>query len=208
MRGLGEMPRARDILVALIFGLGLAAGGALLVLRQPARFLSFATVLIDQPQAIADSKDASIVDKLSRLRFKYGGLARTSLVAAPVATKLELPERLVLRSINSTIIQQTLLFTIEARAGRPATAQRIAQATAEQIAVYAQQEQDADQVPADRQIRLEVVIPADRGVKFTPTNSRLYTITGLGGVLGLIAGYVLMRLIAPDIARRDKLRGG
>jgi hypothetical protein len=175
-----------------------------LVLRQPARFLSAATVLIDQPVAIANSNDASIVDKLSRLRLKYGGLARTSVIAGPVAQKLELSDRLVVRSVSSTIVPQTLLFTIEARARGAMLAQKIAQAAAEQVAAYAQQEQEANAIPADKQFKLTVVINADRGFKFTPTNSRLMAVAAVGGLMGLAFGYVLMRLAAPA----DDGRGG
>jgi hypothetical protein len=190
--------------VALIFATGLAAGGAVLVLREPARFISAATVFIDQPQV----KVAADIDKLSRLRLKYGGLARTNVTAAPVAEKLQLPERLVQRSLSSTIIPQSLLFTIEARTRGAKSAQEIAQAAAEQIAVYAKQEQDATQIPANEQVRLSVVINADRGVKFAPPSSRLITVSVLAGVLGLAFGYVVMRLIAAESRPQDQPGAG
>jgi hypothetical protein len=172
------------------------------VMRQPARFLSAATVMIDQPARLAEGTAADI-DKLSRLRLKYVGLIRTTVTAGPVAEKLGVPEPIIRRSLAGTIIPQSLLFTVESRARRPELAQRVAQAGGEQIAAYAKQEQDSLGIAPEKQFKLTVVVAAEPGAKFSPTTSRLQAVAVAGGVIGIATGYIFMRLIAPSKRRDD-----
>lgn len=183
-------------MIAIIAALFVAGAGAVYTRRQPRIFFSAATVMIDQPKLLFRAENPGIVEKLSQLRLKYAGIARTSIVYRPVAERLDLPEGLVRRAISLGAIQRTLLMLIQAQARTPKLSQSISQAAAEELMKYAKAEQDSLQIPDEQKIVFTILDPALPGVKISPRNSRVITVTATSGILTLLVVFIGARLLS------------
>lgn len=185
-------PRALAIPVALV----LAAVGAAAVLAGAPMYQSSATLIIDQPRAIAASGDGSVIDKLSRLRYKYSGLVDTERITVPVAQQTGVPERTVAKALYATVDPLSLLLVIGARGTNATQVRRLASAAANELVSYVQQEQAAAQIPATNRFTFAVVVPVQDVTKISPTSSRAGAVAvalGLIGLGGTLAATALLR---------------
>lgn len=191
----------RNPLLAAAVGLlvgGLVAGSFLV--RSPV-YRSTATLLIDQPAAIALSPNEGLIAKLSRLRFKYTDLVSTDRIAEPVAADLGLATGEVAGSVSASAPANSLLLHVTARNNDPETARRIAQATAEQVAEDARREQIEVGVDPGRRFSFVLVDEASGAAKVQPSTRRA---AGAAGVSGLLAaGAVLATgwFLVPGVRR-------
>jgi uncharacterized protein involved in exopolysaccharide biosynthesis len=186
-----------NLTVAILIACVVAAGGALVVRhRSTPTYQSAASLLIDQPQAIAASLDAGIILKLGAVRIKYSELLATEVIAGPTASRLGLPEGYVAASLFSVVNPGSLLLVIGARGRDPLVTQREAEAAAEQVALTASAEQSANQIPVLQRYVFRLVIPASRGGKLPQSKKRM---AAVGGGLGVVAGaaaYLLLQLLS------------
>lgn len=188
-------PRPRDIILALLIGAIVAAGGAAAVLRQDPLYFSRATLLIDQPRAVATSPDEGPIVKLSRLRFKYAGLVSTSRIAGPVARDLHLSVSRVRRAVRGVIDPLSLLLFVDVRMDDRSLVLRVAQQTAMQVIADAQQEQTSLGVQPKDRFEFSLVDQASVPDKIAPSGNRATAVAAVGGSLAAAAVYVLMRLL-------------
>jgi capsular polysaccharide biosynthesis protein len=175
-------------LVAAIAGFGYAGT------REPSYVASAAT-LLDQPLVLGASRDAGVVDKLSRLRLKYAGILRSDDVLVPVAQELDEEQGDLFESIVTGNDPASLLLFVGARDSTPEGAIRRANALATGLSAYVDREQ-ATLAPRDR-VKLKVVAPAREEVQLLPT-PRQQLVAGLGSglvvlVIALGAGELLRR---------------
>jgi capsular polysaccharide biosynthesis protein len=160
-------------------------------------YLATSAVLLDEPEAVAISKDAGVIDKLSRLRFKYSGILRSDDIVNPVAERLHLPPGVVAGSIGSTGDTGSLLLFVGARSTSRTQAVALANALAEQLRTYVAKEQTANKIPALLKLELKIVSPARGAAQLTPTK-RQKQVAGAGVALATLA----VVLGVADIARR------
>lgn len=169
----------------------LAAG--LLALPGGPVWQSRATLLIDQPQAIAVSQDPGIIEKLSRLRFKYAGLVGTAdfadLVDDPTA---EAGDAQLLASVPP----DSLLLHVGARGDRD-TVQGLSDAGAAALIDYVDRELNELELAPEQRFTLTVVSPASAPQRLDGSRRGLALATLVGaGALG-VASFVLRRRTHP-----------
>ena len=192
--------RLREILVAALLAVLAAGVGAGYVLRQTPVYQSAAQLLIDQPGPIFSASDVGLLDKLVALRLKYLGIIHTALIADPVAETLKLPKGFVLGSLAGAFERTSLLMSVVAHTSQPALTQKIAQAGAEELVKYVQNELDTYKVPPEKRFFFKIVTPAGPGRKISPTRNRALTVGAAGGLTALALALILQRLIA--VSRR------
>lgn len=181
------------LLLALVFG---GAAYEIVGHRNPT-YLATAATLLDEPKALALSKDSGVIDKLSRLRFKYSGILRSDDVVDPVATKLGVPRGVVAGSIVSSGDTGSLLLFVGARSKNATQAVTLANALAQQLASYVAKEQKDNAIPALVALELRIVAPARYSAQLTPTK-RQKEVAGAGVALATLA----IVLGVMDVARR------
>lgn len=182
-----------NLLVALAIGLVCAGLGYANVMRQPDRYQSTAVMLIDQPLEIARG-DSGVVVKLNLLRAKYAALVTTSEIMAPAARAAGLPVGEMRRAQRPLYPANSLILTPFARAGSPQRARDIAQATAETLSRYVQEEQAATGLDPVQRISLRIVQNAPLGQKVSPVPRRALQVAAVAGAAGVLAGYVGLQL--------------
>ena len=187
------------LVAALAFVLGAAIAGAVTATAAPT-WQSTAILDIDQPLAVAASNNPSVLDKLSRLRFKYAGLVATELLALPVADELDEDVAVVRDRLGATAQPADLLLRVTGTAEDPETARRTADAAARVLADFVEKEQVDDQVPAPQRVVLEVVDVAAPAQQIGPARGQILVSAVLAGTL--LAGAVL--LVAALSGLRDE----
>lgn len=192
-------PLAVFVLIAL--AASLLAGGftSYYEYTRPSVYQSSATLLIDQVPAIAASGDDGVLAKLSRLRFKYLGIATTEAFAAPVAQQAGLPVGVVHAALVPSADATSLLLTLSARTGIPTRSRLIAQVAAEQMVTYVQTEQVSAHIPAAQQVTFTIVSPAGPSARVAPNHKR----AELVGVLVFLAVFVAA-LLAASLFRSER----
>lgn len=179
--------------------LGLAVGGVLAmlvgaaVLTVAARTPTYAAevaVAIDQVERLSAAEGPEIIDKLSRLRFKYAGLVRTRVIAGPVASELGRGEGEVAGAVYANVHHDSLLLTIGARHGNPDGALAIASSAAEHVVDLAATEQEEAGVAERDRFELTVVTPAEQARRVDHPGRR-------AGVVGIGLGLVLLLALIP-----------
>jgi capsular polysaccharide biosynthesis protein len=178
-----------------------AAVGYANVMRQPTRYQSHATMLIDQPLQITKG-DSGVVVKLGLLRGKYAALISTGEIMQPAAKKAGLPLGEVRAAQRPLYPPNTLTINPFAESDNPLKAQKIAQATAEALSEYVQQEQAATGLPPVERISLRVVQNAGVGGKVSPVPRRAVQVAAVAGAAGVLIAYVGLQLRS---ARRNSL---
>lgn len=192
----------RNLVLSLAVALLAAALGATLILKEPAKWSSSATLLIDDPQQLATAGDDGIINKLNQLRLKYAGLVSTSAIAGPVAQQLGIDEGTVAGSASAVPGQDSLILYTQATASSSSMAQRIAQALAEELVTYVSNENSQFQLPPNLQYSFSIVNPATGADQIAPSHSRAETVAGALAVVALIGAYVTLQLVAPRRPRR------
>jgi capsular polysaccharide biosynthesis protein len=189
-------PSLKHFLVAAVVAIAAAGLLATAVLQQPAVYASSATLIIDQPAALAESNNEGFVLKLSRIRIKYGDLAGTRALLDPVAERLNLDPGTVRATSRILVPPPSLLIFSGGESGNPVRAQQVAQTMAEEMVAYADEEQSRAGLAPEERITLSVVTPASPPGKIRPEESRAVRVAALGGALTLAVLYVLQRLLA------------
>ena len=194
----GTAPTIGSIVAGVAAGLVLAIMGVALVLSRPSEFVSQATLLIDQPRAVAASGSEGLIVKLSRLRVKYADLAVADVVVNPVAEETGVPPREVRRETYAFAPAQTLTVVAGARSGERDRAQRLADAIAEQLVAYAEDEQEALDIPEDQRVTLTLIDDASRSIRVSPSGRRATSV----GVLAFVVGTLIVAVGVPLLRDR------
>jgi capsular polysaccharide biosynthesis protein len=189
-------PSLRHVIEAAVVAILAAGLLATAVLQQAAVYSSSATLIIDQPAALAESNNEGYVVKLSRLRIKYGDLATTRALLDPVAERLNLDAATVRRISRVDVPPPSLLMFTRGESGNRVRAQQVAQTMAQELVNYVEEEQRRVGLPAEQRIVLSVVTPAPPAQKTGPNESRAARVAALGGILTFVVLYVLLRLWA------------
>lgn len=176
------------LLVAAAAAVLALLGAALLALPGGPVWQSRATLLIDQPQAIAVSQDPGIIEKLSRLRFKYAGLVGTSDFADRVEDDTESGSAQLLASVPA----DSLLLHVGARGDRDAV-QGLSDAGAAALIGYVDRELDELELAPEQRFTLSVVSPASEPQRLDTSRRglALAMLVGAGALTG--ASFVLRR---------------
>ena len=182
-----------NLLVAVAIGLFCAGLGYANVMRQPAQYQSTAVMLIDQPLAVAKG-DSGIVVKLNLLRAKYVALINTSEIAAPAAREAGLSAGEVRAAQRPLYPPNSLTLLPIARATSPQRAQKIAQATADTLSQYVQDEQAATGLPPAERLSLRIVQNAGPGSKVSPVPARARQVAAVAAAAGMLLAYVGLQL--------------
>jgi capsular polysaccharide biosynthesis protein len=182
----------------VIVGIVAAVVAAVVVASGQVKYQSVATMAIDQPRAIAASGDAGVVSKLSTLREKYTGLARTQVFDQPIADKLGVNVNAVRAQLFASAPANSLLIQIGAVTGNRAMSQRLAEAASSALTDYVQNEQQNAHIPSASQFTITEVTPAGPGVKVSPTRRRMVGAAGLAGLLGFAAVFAALSVRARD----------
>lgn len=177
------------LLATVLFVVGAAAAGLLARSVDPT-WQSTAILDIDQPRVVAAAQDPAVLDKLSRLRFKYVGLIGTDRIAAPVAAELGEDVEDVRTRLGGLAVPTDLLIRVTGTAGSPADARRTADALATVLIDFVGQEQDDDAVPPTEQVQVELVDVAAPAVQIGPARGAVAIAALLGGAFA--AGICLL----------------
>lgn len=181
---------------AVVVALLLVAGIAAAVLGASATYRAQATLLIDQPAAIAAVPSPAVFDKLSKLRLKYAGLVTTQEFSAPIGRRAGLGEEVVADALFADVQVGTLLMTVGARAPQPQRAERIAATAAGFLVDYVQREQEAAGIPPEQRFTFEVVTPVEQAVRISNATRRVALVTIATGALlalGLLTAWLRYR---------------
>ena len=167
-------------------GLVLLVGGLAAVLTAPpTTYQSAATLAIDQPRGIAEAGDAGVIEKLSRLRYKYKGLVGTQVFAQALAGATDRPEGQVAGSLFASVDPSSLLMLVGARTHQKAEARSLANDAAKHLVAYAAKEQEQAGVPPDQRFVFQVVTDA-------PVAHALGSAGRRWGVVAIVLGLVVL----------------
>ena len=180
------------VLIATVAGFLVAAG------RTPT-YAAQAATLLDQPLTVAQSQDAGVVDKLSRLRLKYAGLLQSDAVVRVAANATNLRATTVSAAEFARVDDGTLLLYVGARASTAKGAERLADALAQALVDYVDLEQVKAQIAPRDRVSMQIVTPADRAVRVLPTaRQELVSALATGMVAFVVVGAAL------DVMRRRR----
>jgi hypothetical protein len=182
-----------NLLVALAIALFCAGLGYADVMRQPAEYQSSAIMLMDQPLALTKG-DSGVVVKLNLLRAKYAALLLTSEIMAPAAREAGLSVGEMRAAQRPLYPQNSLTLLPIARTNNPQRAQKIAQATADTLSQYVQDEQAATGLAAPERLSLRIVQNAGPGNKVSPVPQRARQVAGVAAAAGMLLAYVGLQL--------------
>ena len=185
-----------NLAVALVVAFLVAGVGAVALLGQEVKYGSTATVAVDQPLVIATGGDR-VIDKLARLRAKYAPLMRTDTMTVPLAEELGVTPARVRDALRTTAPPDSLLIQVRAVTADRADSQRFAQAAAEFLADYVEQEQEADDIPAEARFEMVVVDAARRATRTSPDQRRGIAVAAVAGLIGGAVAYVILQLVRP-----------
>lgn len=171
------------LLTAVLFVVGAALAGLLARSAAPT-WQSTAILDIDQPRVVAAAQDPAVLDKLSRLRFKYVGLVGTDRIAGPVAFSLDEDVEDVRPRLGASALPSDLLIRVTGTAGDPRVARRTSDALARALVELVATEQDDDAVPPVEQVQVELVDVAAPAVQVGPARGAIGIAALLGGALG------------------------
>ncbi|HVZ78099.1 MAG TPA: hypothetical protein VG818_08990 [Gemmatimonadaceae bacterium] len=182
-----------NLLVAVAIGLICAGLGYADVMRQPAEYQSTAIMLMDQPQALTKG-DSGIVVKLNLLRAKYAALITTPEIVLPAARESGLSAGEVRSAEHPLYPQNSLTLLPIARTSSPERAQKIAQATADALTKYVQDEQAATGLDPATRLSLRVIQNAGPGLKVSPVTQRARQVALVAAAGGMLLAYVGLQL--------------
>jgi capsular polysaccharide biosynthesis protein len=188
-RALGMKPRLA-IVLGLVVALLLSIAGAMSVLHAAVTYNSTAVMLIDDPPALATAGDDGQLLKLDALRLKYQALVSTDLIAQPVATELGLPVGDVLGSTSAVVPYQSLLMDVTGTWSTPGMAQRLAQATANEVTKFVKYEAEVYNIPAVDRYTFIVIDPATAATADRPSHAHALTLAVGLAVAGFAVTFV------------------
>lgn len=188
------------LLAAVLFVLGAALAG-LLVRSAAPTWQSTAILDIDQPRVVASTQDPAVLDKLSRLRFKYIGLVGTDRIAGPVAQALGEDVAQVRDRLGAGAVPSDLLIRVTGTAGDAEVARRTSEALATVLTEFVAREQADDAVPAAERVLVEVVDVAAPAVQVGPARAKVGIAALLGGALAAGLGLLVTSRLGRSAGR-------
>ena len=188
---------ALTAILALVLALLAGAGAALYQRSKPTHYISFSTMLIDQPFAVvSDTGDATLA-KLQRLRFYYAGLVQTSVIAGPVAQQVHLPVGTVEGALNTLMSPSTFTINLFAQGRNPQESNTIAQAATNALIDYVRTQQSKLGIASVNRVTLTEVTNPAAGVKVSVSTKKQLVSAGVAFV---VVGAAFM--IVADLLRR------
>lgn len=192
-RALGKQASLAIVLGILVAALA-GAAGAWSVLRARTTWSSSAVMLIDDPPALATAGDDGELLKLDGLRTEYSALVNTELIARPVASKLHMPVGEVLGSVTATVPPEALLMDVSATWSNPVVAERLAQATANEVTFFVKYEGAAYNIPAVDRYTFKVIDPATVATADKPSHADALTLAVGLALAGFAVTFVVTQL--------------
>lgn len=180
---LARRPGPLALLLALIAAVIAAGLASLVVPDTKGAFTSTALVSLDEPKAVALARDGAILDKISRVRFKYAGLVGTDAIAGPVAKKLRIPVEQVRGRLVAAAFSTDLLLRLTCSGATSAESGRCANALALSVIEYVAAEQQANGIPPALQLVATSVQSAGPGTQGATHRKRVLGISLLVGIL-------------------------
>jgi hypothetical protein len=162
-------------------------------MRQPSQYQSSAVMLIDQPLLLTRG-DSGVVVKLNLLRAKYVALITTSEIMIPASREAGLTPGEMRAAQRPLYPQNSLTLLPIARTGNPQRAQKIAQATADALTQYVQDEQAATGLDPAERLTLRIVQNAGPGNKVSPEPQRARQVAAVSAAGGMLLAYVGLQL--------------
>ncbi len=183
----------QPLLLAIVTAVLVAAVAFVALMSATPTWQSTAVLSLDQPRAVIAADDAGLLNKLSRLRFKYIGLIGTDRVAVPVAARLKVPVEDVRGRLSGEARLEDLLLRTNGTGTSKKQAQQTADALAAQVQAEVAAEQKAAAIPAVDQVQVIVVQAAADAEKIAPGRKRALAEALLAGVLvGVAVGLGLL----------------
>lgn len=187
-----------QLVLAVVIGVFVAAVMVAVSAARDDVYESRATLLIDQPSAIASAPLEGVIQKLDRLRFKYAPLLSTSVMRRPVLESTGLRRDQVVE-LQATPRPNSLLIDVFAQAKTPQASRALAEAGAQQIAAYAATEQADIGIEEASRFLFEHVDEARPGARVSAGVERSLTIAVLAGFFAAVG--VVLVLYALRIGR-------
>jgi capsular polysaccharide biosynthesis protein len=192
---------ALTVILALVLALLAGAGAALYQRSKPTHYISFSTMLIDQPFAVAQDPGDATLAKLQRLRFYYAGLVQTAVIAGPVASELsnqyQLSTGQVENALNTLMGADTFTINLFAQGRNPQEAGAIAQSATAELIDYVKRQQQKLGIPSVQRVTLTEVTSPAAGVKVTVSTKKQLVSAGVAFV---VVGAAF--IIVADLLRR------
>jgi capsular polysaccharide biosynthesis protein len=171
------------LLLAAVVGIAVGVISSSLTSTRASTYSSTAKLLINQPKALSLADSDGVVLKLSRLRLKYIGLVGTPVIGNPVAASLHRSPAQLGGFLDAIAPTQNLNINVIGISANPQTAQKLAQAGAQQLAAYATREQVTDAIPAGERFILTMIAPADTAARAAGSHTRaLFVGVGAGAL--------------------------
>ena len=183
------------MLVGLFLGFALALIGGLSALSGRTSYSSTAVMLINDPYKLATSGQPSEFGSLDVLRYKYSALVRTNALAGPVATQLGLPVGGVMGALSTSVPANSLLMDVTATWPTPKDAQKLAQAAADEVTAYINQEDNTYRIPAADRFTFSVIDPAPSATAHGPSKAKAASLAIGLAVLGFALGFVATQVV-------------
>lgn len=184
----------RAVLVGLFVGFILALVGGLSVLSGRTNYTSTAVMLINDPYKLATSGQLNEFGSLDVLRYKYSALVGTTAIAGPVAGKTGFPVGEVMGALSTNVPANSLLMDVTATWSTPGGAEKLAQATADEITAYVNQEDDLYKIPAADRFTFQTIDHASAGSAHAPSKARAASLAIGLALLGFAIGFVATQL--------------
>lgn len=159
-----------------------------------------AGTMLDQPLPVAQSQDAGYVEKLSRLRLKYAGIAKSDDVLTAAAHAAGVSRDDLAEDEYAKVDSGSLLLYVGSTGDSEKRAIRQANALASALADYVKREQVRAQIAPRDRVELTVLAPADRATKLLPTTRQKLLVAVACGVVA----FVVLGGVLDQIRRRQR----
>ena len=180
-------PSPLVLLLAIVIGVLVAGLGGIAAHRTSGPFASTSLVAIDEPQAVAESRDGGVLEKLSRVRLKYTGLVPTDRIAVPVAVRLAVPVASVRGHLSALALPNDLLLRLTCTGSDPARTRTCAEALSTVLVSYVDTEQKTAGIPPAQRLVLSQVQAASPASRPSRGTARSLGIAALAGLLAAAA---------------------
>jgi hypothetical protein len=188
-------PSRLNFVLALTAACLIAALAPVLVLRRSATYQSQATLLIDQPTALATAGDGGFVEKLSRLRLKYSGIATTDVILEPAAASSGIPVGALRGSVHVLTPPTTLTLVVVASGRTPEASRVRSTAVANELIAFVTAEETTYNIAPANRFEFRLVNAAGQGTKVGPSSDSARSASLFGGLVGLAGAYVALQLV-------------
>lgn len=201
-------PSRLNFVLALTAACLIAALAPVMVLRRSPTYQSQATLLIDQPTALAAAGDGGFVEKLSRLRLKYSGIATTDAILEPAAASADTSVAALRNSIQVLNPATTLTLVVVATARDGEVSRIRADAVAEGLSDFVVAEHNSYDIPPPNRFEFRLVNSASRGTRVGPSAGSARSASLFGGLVGLAGAYVVLQLATARRRRNGSAPSG